>query len=167
MSKCVSSCLFLLLAWQKHLSQLLHLLCLPPICVLSWLFLLLTWLKRFSQYWHVVYYRYVSFHVDSCYRTDWCTCHNTNIYVVSDQYLYKLFHVYFLLRSRLKNFSQYWHLKPEVGKTSVLTWTKLHKCPYKDHHVNECYKQLHILAQGHNTGISQENQNDPPMPLSV
>ena len=51
------------------------------------------------------------------------------------------------------------------GNTSVLTWIKLHKCPCKVHHVNKCYKQLYNLAQGHNTAISQENQNDPPMPL--
>ena len=59
-----------------------------------------------------------------------------------------------------------WILKPEVGKTSVLTWVKLHKRPCKVHHVNKCYKQLYNLAQGHNTAISQKNQNDPPMPLN-
>ena len=52
---------------------------------------------------------------------------------------------------------------PEVGKTSVLTWIK---CPCKPHHVNECCKQLYNLPQGRNTAISQENQNDPPMPLN-
>ena len=58
-------------------------------------------------------------------------------------------------------------LKPQVGKTSVLIWIKLHKCPCKVHHVDECYKQLDNLAQGHNTAISQENLNDPPMPLNL
>ena len=59
------------------------------------------------------------------------------------------------------------HLKPEVGKTSVLTWITLHKCPCKVHHVNECHKQLDNLAQGQNTAISQEIQNEPPMPLTI
>ena len=61
-------------------------------------------------------------------------------------------------------------LKPEVGKTFVSTWMKLHKCPCKVHHdVNECYKQLYnfrtwpwgtkLLFPG--------NQNDPPMPVII
>ena len=58
-------------------------------------------------------------------------------------------------------------LKPQVGKTSVLTWIKLHKCLCKVHHVNECYKQLFNLAQGHNAAISQGNQIDQPMPLNI
>ena len=58
-------------------------------------------------------------------------------------------------------------LKPEGSKTSVLTWMNLHKCPCNVHHVNKCYKQLNNLAQGHNTGISQETQYYLPMPLIV
>ena len=45
---------------------------------------------------------------------------------------------------------------------------KLHTCPCKVHHVDECYKQLHNFAKGHiNTALSQENQNDPLMPLTM
>ena len=50
-------------------------------------------------------------------------------------------------------------------KHLFLTRIKLHKCPCKVRHVNECYKQLYNLAQGHNTTISQENQMTPPMSL--
>ena len=54
--------------------------------------------------------------------------------------------------------------KQNVGKTSFLTWIKLHKRPCKVYHVSECYKHLFNSAQGHNIAISQENQNDSPMP---
>ena len=58
-------------------------------------------------------------------------------------------------------------LKSEAGKTSDLIWIKLHKCPCEVYHVYECYIQLYNLAQGHNTDISQENQNNPPLPLKI
>ena len=57
------------------------------------------------------------------------------------------------------------NLKPEVGKTCLIL-IKLYKCPRKVHHVDECYKQLYNLAQGHNTAISLENENDPLVPFS-
>ena len=41
---------------------------------------------------YVVYYRYVSLHVDSCYGTAWSTCHNTDIYMVSLPFMYAIFH---------------------------------------------------------------------------
>ena len=34
-------------------------------------------------------------------------------------------------------------------------------------YVNKCYQELDNLAQEHNTAISQENQNDPPIPLKI
>ena len=51
------------------------------------------------------------------------------------------------------------NLNPRLVKYLFLTWMKVHKCPCKVHHVNECYKQSYNLAQGHN--FFQENQNDP------
>ena len=64
---------------------------------------------------------------------------------------------------------RYITLKPRVGNTSVLTWIKLHKCPCKVHHVNECYKQLYNLAQGHNTAIwiSHEKSKWPTYVFNV
>ena len=56
-------------------------------------------------------------------------------------------------------------LKPEVGKTSVLTWIKLHKCPCKVHHVMIATNSYTTWPK--DTAISQENQNDPPMSLMV
>ena len=59
-------------------------------------------------------------------------------------------------------------LKPEVCKTSVLTWIKLHKCPCKVYHVNEYYKQLYNLAKPRvkYCYIFPRKMNDLFMPLN-
>ena len=59
-------------------------------------------------------------------------------------------------------------LKPAVGKTSVLTWIKLHKCPCKVHIVMNATNSYTTWPMDTIlTAISQENQNDPPMSLTV
>ena len=80
---CVSSCLFLLLAWLKRFSQYWHLHGLLPVCIISCWFLLPAWLKYFSQYWHLCGFLSVFVCIISCL---------------------------FLLLWWLKNFSQYWYL---------------------------------------------------------
>ena len=50
----------------------------------------------------------------------------------------KILNIQFSCESNIK-ISKFWYYRePQVGKTSVLTWIKLHKCPCKVHHVNEC-----------------------------